>query len=87
LHATIFISIVTGFADSEDYRRRTPAIFSRGSSMDVRLHPTQRGRARAKPRRSFGIPSGFELLMFALMGAAVLDAALVTWLFVRGVAG
>ena len=55
--------------------------------MDVRLHPAQRGRATAKPRRSFGIPSGFELLMFALMGAAVLDAALVTWLFVRGVAG
>jgi hypothetical protein len=55
--------------------------------MDVGLHPAQRGRARAKARRSFGVPSGFELLMLALMGAAVLDAALVTWLFVRGVAG
>jgi len=55
--------------------------------MDVGLHPAQRGRARAKPRRPFALPSGFELLVFALLGAAVLDAALVTWLFVRGVAG
>ncbi len=55
--------------------------------MDVRLHPAQRGRARAKPRRPIGGANGFELLMFALLGAAVLDAALVTWLFVRGVAG
>jgi hypothetical protein len=65
-----------------------PAFFFiyRGSSMDVGLHP-QRGRARAKARRSFALPSGFELLVFALLSAAVLDAALVTWLFVRGVAG
>jgi hypothetical protein len=54
--------------------------------MDVGLHP-QRGRVRAKARHPFAMPSGFEVLMFALLGAAVLDAALVTWLFVRGVAG
>jgi hypothetical protein len=55
--------------------------------MDVGLHPAQRRGARAKARRSVHLPSGFELLIFALMGAAVLDAALVTWLFVRGFAG
>jgi hypothetical protein len=30
--------------------------------------------------------TGVEVLMFGLLGAAVLDALLVTWLFVRGVA-
>src|SRR5260370_14456541 len=80
------VRVVTGFADRRGYRKRIPA-FSRGSSMDVGLHSAQRGRARAKARRPFTLPSGFELLMFALLGAAVLDAALVTWLLVRGVAG
>ena len=53
--------------------------------MDVNLHRAQRGRAEVKSRTSFS-PTGLELLMFALLGAAVFDAVLVTWLFVRGVA-
>ena len=54
--------------------------------MDVNLHRAQRGRAEVKSRASSFSPTGLELLMFALLGAAIFDALLVTILFVRGVA-
>jgi len=54
--------------------------------MDVGSHRAQRGRAQVKSRPAPFNVTGLELLMFALLGAAVLDALLVTWLFVRGVA-
>ena len=54
--------------------------------MDVDIHRAQRGRAKVKSRPVPFNMTGLEMLMFALLGAAVLDALLVTWLFVRGVA-
>jgi hypothetical protein len=53
--------------------------------MDVDIHRAQRGRVRVKSRPAPFNLTGLEMLMFALLGGAVLDALLVTWLFIRGV--
>lgn len=54
--------------------------------MDVDIHRAQRGRARVKSRPAPFNVTGLEVLMFGLLAAAVLDALLLTWLVVRGVA-
>jgi hypothetical protein len=54
--------------------------------MDGGIHRAQRERVRVKSRPAPLNLSGLEILMFGLLGTAVLDALLMTWLFVRGVA-
>ena len=51
------------------------------------MHQAQRGRVSVKSRPSLFKPTGMEILMFALLGAALFDALLITWLFWRGIAG
>ena len=54
--------------------------------MDGNTHRAQRGRAQVTSRPVPFNMTGLEMLMFGLLGAAILDAVLVTWLVVRGVA-
>lgn len=54
--------------------------------MDGNTPRARRGRAQVTSRPAPFNMTGVEVLMFGLLGAAVLDALLVTWLFVRGVA-
>jgi hypothetical protein len=45
------------------------------------------GRPRANASRStIARPSGFELFMFALLFVALVDAAMLSWLVLHGIA-
>ena len=52
--------------------------------MDVSLNGTRPVARRATPRMSSRF-SGFEVLMFGLLGVALADCAGLAWLFIRGI--
>lgn len=54
--------------------------------MEASYHPARR-EPRVKTAGALRPLHGFEALMFGLLGLALLDAALVAWLFVRGLGG
>ncbi len=52
--------------------------------MDVSLNGTRHVARRSTPRLT-GRFSGFEMLMFGLLGVALADCAGLAWLFIRGI--